>query len=98
VYATRAPADLADTLRPLLEEGSARKVDAAIFSSSSTVRHVGEALGAQATSLLAGLTVVTIGPVTHETARSLGVRVDAEASPHTMPAAIVALEACLSAV
>jgi uroporphyrinogen III methyltransferase/synthase len=98
VYATRAPSDLADALRPLLAEGGAGRVDAAIFSSSSTVRHVCEALGAPAASLLAPLAVVAIGPMTSETARSLGVHVDAEASPHTMPAAIEALEAWLSAV
>ncbi len=92
VYATRAPADLAATLRPLFAEGPAR-VDAVLFSSSSTVRHVFDALGADASSCLAARTVATIGPVTTETARSLGIRVDAEAAPYTVPAAIAALEA-----
>jgi uroporphyrinogen-III synthase len=91
VYATSAPADLADTLRPLFAEGDAR-VDAVIFSSSSTVRHVFDALGPGAAALLANVTVATIGPVTCETAKTLGVRVDAEASPYTVPAAIEALE------
>jgi len=92
VYATRAPADLPDTLRPLLADGGADRVDAVIFSSGSTVRHVCEALGVGARTRLADVTVATIGPVTTETARSLGLRVDAEASPATMPAAIEALE------
>jgi uroporphyrinogen III methyltransferase / synthase len=91
VYATRAPADLADTLRPIFAEGPAR-VDAVIFSSSSTVQHVCDALGAEAGSLLAAVRVVAIGPVTGQTARSLAVRVDAQASPYTMAAAIEALE------
>jgi uroporphyrinogen III methyltransferase/synthase len=91
VYATRAPADLAGTLRPVFAEGAAR-VDAVIFSSSSTVQHVCDALGAEAASLLAAVCVVAIGPVTGQTARSLGVRVDAEAAPYTMAAAIDALE------
>jgi len=99
VYATRAPADLADTLRPLFADGgdARQAVDAVIFSSSSTVRHVFEALGRGATALLSGVTVATIGPVTTETARGLGVRVDAEASPSTMEAAIEALAACFDA-
>lgn len=92
VYATKAPPDLPDTLRPLLVDGGPGRVDAVIFSSSSTVRHVCEALGEDAVSRLSGLTVVTIGPVTSDTARKLGVRVDAEATPYTMPAAIDALE------
>jgi uroporphyrinogen III methyltransferase/synthase len=94
VYATRAPADLADTLPPMF--AGPGRVDAVLFSSSSTVRHVCDALGPDAVSLLARVTVATIGPVTRETARSLGVRVDAEASPYTMPAAIEALEASLA--
>jgi uroporphyrinogen III methyltransferase / synthase len=92
VYATRAPPDLTDTLRPLFAEGSLAKVDAVIFSSSSTVRHVCDALGPPAAALLATVTVATIGPVTTETAKTLGVHVDAEASPYTVPAAIEALE------
>jgi uroporphyrinogen-III synthase len=91
VYATRAPPDLADTLCPLFAEGGPARVDAVIFSSSSTVRHVCDALGPRAAAILAGVTVATIGPVTTETARNLGVRVDAEASPYTVPAAIEAL-------
>lgn len=96
VYATAAPLDLAETLRPLFAKEEAARVDAVIFSSGSTVRHVVAALGPDARARLAVVTVVAIGPVTAEAAADLGVRVDAQASPYTLPAAIEALEAHLA--
>jgi uroporphyrinogen III methyltransferase/synthase len=96
VYATRAAPDLAERLGRLFA-GGAPRLDAAIFTSSSTARHVYAALGPGAAQLLAPLAVVTIGPVTTETARILGIRVDAEASPYTLPAAIAALEGLFAA-
>jgi uroporphyrinogen-III synthase len=96
VYATAAPPDLAETLRPLFAREAAARVDAVVFSSGSTVRHVVAALGADAASRLAAVTVVAIGPVTAEAAADLRVRVDAQASPYTLPAAIEALEAHLA--
>ena len=51
------------------------------FTSSSTVRNFVEAAGVGA---LAGVKVVSIGPVTSHTARDLGIQVDAEASPYTI--------------
>jgi uroporphyrinogen III methyltransferase/synthase len=89
VYATRAPEGIAETLRELLEKGA---VDAAMFSSSSTVTHVCDALGESAARLLSRVRVASIGPVTSETARKRGLRVDVEAATYTLPALVDALE------
>jgi uroporphyrinogen III methyltransferase/synthase len=63
-------------------------VDALTFTSSSTVRNfcdvVGELPDPQPL-------VVSIGPVTSETARVLGLRVDIEAEPHSLPGLVAAL-------
>ncbi len=90
VYATRAPVGIAETLRGLFERGA---VDAAMFASSSTVTHVCDALGDDAARLLAGVRVASIGPVTSETAKTRGIRVDVEAAAYAVPALIDALEA-----
>jgi len=92
VYATRPAPGLAATLAGLFAEGGPR-LDAALFSSSSTVTHVCDALGKRAQALLGGVVIASIGPATSETARTRGLRVDVEASPHTLPALIDALEA-----
>jgi uroporphyrinogen III methyltransferase/synthase len=67
-------------------------VDAITFTSSSTVENFCD--------LIAGVPdpqplVVSIGPVTSETARKRGLRVDAEADPHTIDGLIAALTAAL---
>ena len=49
-----------------------------------------EALGGD-TALLEGVRIASIGPVTSATARELGLRVDAEASEHTIPGLVRAL-------
>lgn len=90
VYETRAPSGLAETLRGIFESGT---VDAALFSSSSTVTHVCDALGEDAARWLAGVRVASIGPITSETAATRGIRIDAEAATHTVPALVAALEA-----
>jgi uroporphyrinogen III methyltransferase/synthase len=51
------------------------------------------ALGADTAALLARIRLASIGPVTTETARAEGIRVDAEASPYTLAALVSALEA-----
>jgi uroporphyrinogen III methyltransferase/synthase len=67
-------------------------VDAVTFTSSSTVTHLAELLGPTAASDLAPLIVASIGPITTETANSLGIRVDVTAFPHTLPGLVAALE------
>ena len=70
-YRTAAPSTAFDTtLKP----------DWITFTSSSTVQNFVAIAGAEA---LAGVKVVTIGPVTTNTARKLGVEITAEADVYT---------------
>ena len=66
---------------------AAGRADAVVFTSSSTVARAVELLGA------GGLppVVVSIGPVTTESARSAGLAVAAEARPHTIDGLVGAL-------
>jgi len=76
----------------VVEQIRAGKVDALTFTSSSTVTNfvdaIGELTGPQPL-------VVSIGPVTSATARERGLRVDAEADPHTIEGLV---EAALQAI
>ncbi|RDV83009.1 uroporphyrinogen-III C-methyltransferase [Ammonifex thiophilus] len=76
--------------RRLLEAG---EIDAVTFTSSSTVRFLVEALGEEAGKLLGRVTVASIGPVTSQTARELGIKVDVEAKEYTIPGLVAALAA-----
>ncbi len=80
---TGAPGDAA-----LAAAGAA---EAVAFTSSSTVTRTVELLG------VAGIppVVVTIGPVTSDTARRAGLRVAAEASPHTIDGLVAAVVGAL---
>lgn len=90
VYTTLAPPrPLLDALASLLE---GREIDAVTFTSSSTVDHLCNALEDRAAALLANTCVASIGPVTTETARKRGVRVDVTATDYTIPGLVVALE------
>ena len=91
VYKTVAPPrPLLDALASLLE---AREIDAVTFTSSSTVEHLCDALESRAPALLANTCVASIGPITTETARKRGLRVDVTASEHTTAGLVGALEA-----
>jgi uroporphyrinogen III methyltransferase/synthase len=69
-------------LREMLEEGLIHYVT---FTSSSTVKNFVELLGAEdARSLLAGVKLVSIGPITSATARDLGLTIDMEAREYTI--------------
>ena len=87
-YRTVAPPDLAEHARDAL---SARP-DCLTFTSSSTVRNLVEAAGAEA---LRGIPVATIGPVTTRTARALGVEVAAQAEVFTIDGLVDAVRALL---
>jgi uroporphyrinogen III methyltransferase/synthase len=65
----------------------AGRVDAVTFTSSSTVTNFCDAVGPLDPQPL----VVSIGPVTSETARRRGLRVDAEAAEHTIDGLVAAL-------
>ena len=68
-------------------------VSAITFTSSSTVRNFVDLIGGP---LDPQPPVVSIGPVTSDTARGLGLRVDAEAAEHTIPGLVAAVIAALA--
>ncbi len=71
-----------------LEQG----IDAATFTSASTVENYFVLLGARAVPLLDGAVVACIGPVTSEAARAKGLPVHVEPASHTVPDLVIALE------
>jgi uroporphyrinogen III methyltransferase/synthase len=71
-YRTVAPEHLAEQAREILS----RRPDCITFTSSSTVRNLVEAAGAEA---LRGIRVASIGPITTQTARDFGVEVAIQA-------------------
>ena len=90
VYETRSLGLAArERLLSALEGGRA---DAALFTSSSTVRETLDALGADARSLLSRLTVASIGPVTSRTLEDAGIRIDVSAERSTVEGLLDALE------
>lgn len=91
VYETYAPpGPLLDALAALLEAG---EIDVVTFTSSSTVEHLCDALGDRTARLLGSTCVASIGPITTETARRRGIRVDVTASEHTVRGLVSAIEA-----
>ena len=76
-YRTVIPADAADRIRAVF----ARRPDAITFTSSSTVQNFVAAAG---TSILDGVKVASIGPITTETARKLGIEVTVQAREFTL--------------
>jgi uroporphyrinogen III methyltransferase/synthase len=66
----------------------ARGADYVTFTSSSTVRNLIAAVGAEA---IAGARVVSIGPVTSEAAREAGLEVEVEAERHDLDGLLEAL-------
>jgi len=81
---------LEDAVR-LRDELASGVIDAVTLASSSTARYLVEALGKEAVSLLDRPVIACIGPITAATARELGLRVDVEASEHTIPGLVQAL-------
>lgn len=78
----------ADPDPALVERVRTGAVDAITFTSSSTVTNLCDLLGAVPDPQPL---VVSIGPVTSDTARARGLRIDAEADPHTIDGLIDAL-------
>ena len=84
-----------DELAKRLEAG---EVDCVTFTASSTVENLLRAFGAEgAARLLAGTGVACIGPITADTARGHGIRVDVEAREYTIPGLIEAVVDLLAA-
>jgi uroporphyrinogen III methyltransferase/synthase len=74
------------------------EVDCVTFTASSTVENFVGAFGAgEATRLLSKTKVACIGPITADTARKLGLRVDAEADEYTIPGLVEAVVDLLAA-
>lgn len=68
------------------------RIDAVTFASSSAVRNFVQMLGQdRARSVLGDAAVMSIGPVTSDRARMLGLRVAAEAKVHTIPGLVKAM-------
>jgi len=95
VYETRPASDAVRArLSALLGAGG---VDAALFTSSSTVTETLAALGANGRDMLAAVTVASIGPITTRTLEEAGVRVDVTAERYTVDGLLDALEGHISA-
>jgi uroporphyrinogen III methyltransferase / synthase len=85
-YRTVIPDEAATEAHEIFEKGP--KPDCITFTSSSTVRNFVSVAGAAA---LAGVKVASIGPVTSDTARSLGIEVAVEAQPFTIDGLVEAI-------
>ncbi len=68
-----------------------KQVDAATFTSSSTVTHLTNMIGTDLPSLLDGTVVASIGPITSRTLRENGLPVHVEASEYTIDGLVSAL-------
>lgn len=77
-------------LSGLAKDISRGRIDAVTFTSSSTVRSFVELVGRPAATSGRFVTA-TIGPITAETARELGLREIIEAEPHTVPGLVESL-------
>lgn len=82
VYRTRKPKGGSGKLKRILKE---RKVDLITFTSSSTVNHFIELLkGEDLKSLLQGVLIACIGPVTSEIAKQWGMKVQIQPREYTI--------------
>jgi uroporphyrinogen III methyltransferase/synthase len=88
-YETHAPPP--ETVQGLAHELAVGRIDIVTFTSSSTVDNLCDLLGSQAVELIGRARVGSIGPVTTETARARGVRVDVTARQYTVPGLVQAL-------
>jgi uroporphyrinogen III methyltransferase / synthase len=84
-----------EKLESRLEAGA---VDCVTFTASSTVENFVGAFGSEeARRLLMGTQVACIGPITADTARGHGIRVDVEAREYTIPGLVEAVTELLAA-
>jgi len=90
-YETVLPESNKDQVRALFEE---KKIDAITFTSSSTVENFMSMWGnEEGLKLLDGVCVASIGPITSDTARKLGLKPDIEPEKFTTAALADALKA-----
>jgi len=75
-----------------LREALASRIDAATFTSSSSVTHLAEVARAAGIAFpIAGVKAISIGPITSATLRENGWPPDVEADPHDIPGLIGAV-------
>jgi uroporphyrinogen-III synthase len=87
-YRNVIPQNASGQLRRALDEG----LDAATFTSSSSVTHLADAASAAGVAFpFAGVPAVSIGPITSATLRDMGWEPSAEADPHDIPGLIAAV-------
>jgi uroporphyrinogen-III synthase len=92
-YRNMIPADAPDRLKAAL----ASTIDAATFTSSSSVTHLAEvARAARIAFPFDNVKAISIGPITSTTLRELGWEPAIEANPHDIPALIAAATRALS--
>lgn len=88
-YRTVIPSDLR---REELESILKRGIDVITFTSPSTVRNLALLLGSEGLDgYLKGCKVACIGPITHATAKELGIHVDIVARNHTIESLVEAI-------
>ena len=81
-----------DGKKELIDRLRKREIDAVTFTSSSTVSNFMSLIDpAEAKSLMNGVLVASIGPITSDTARELGLEPDIEAEEYTIPGLVDAL-------
>lgn len=82
---------LPDAAPSQLREALAQEIDAATFTSSSSVTHLAEAAKAAGVAFpFANVPAISIGPITSQTLRDLNWPPAAEADPHDIPGLIAA--------
>ncbi|WNC31618.1 MULTISPECIES: uroporphyrinogen-III C-methyltransferase [unclassified Thermosynechococcus] len=87
-YDSRCPQTVDAQVLGALQGG---QVDMVTFTSSKTVKHFCQLVGAQAAELLQNVQIASIGPQTSQTCRELLGRVDTEATEHTLEGLLQAL-------
>lgn len=85
IYAAVPDLSGLDTLRDAVDDG---RVDLVTFTSASTVRYFVEALGAERARSMRG---ASMGPITSEAARTLGVPIEVEAPESTIASLVGAI-------
>ncbi|MEO8457506.1 MAG: uroporphyrinogen-III C-methyltransferase [Chloroflexota bacterium] len=87
IYRAAVPSEASPEVLAELREG---RIDIVTFTSSSTVRNLVAMLGD--TSALERAMIACIGPITAQTARELGLRVDVMAAEYTVEGLVAALK------
>ncbi len=88
-YRTLSPeARDAERIRALVDPN---EIDAVLFTSSSTVENLMGVLGDEATQMLAGVDLFSIGPITTQSAKSLGLQIRATSPEQTIESLVATL-------